>query len=77
MKKYGQVTYQMKGLETYHKMLANILPLHTLSTPGVRSNDQNIFFQKEVIFHIKLRGRFVMHIPWSSKPLVGSGGGFL
>ena len=34
---YGHVTYQIKGNATYNKMQANILPVHTLLAPGVRS----------------------------------------
>ena len=48
---YGHIAYVFKGNEAYNNMLANILPLHLLLTPGVRSKGH--FFLKVVMLHIK------------------------
>ena len=54
---WGHVAYQITGNETYDNIHANILPLHTTLTPGVRSKGQNsCFFLSEsgyVAYQIK------------------------
>ena len=54
---WGHVAYQITGNETYVNINANVLPLHTPLTPGVRSKSQNscIFYLKVVMLHIKLK----------------------
>ena len=52
---YGHVAYQIKWNEMYNSIQANISPLCAPSTPGVGSKDQNIFFLKMVMLHIKLK----------------------
>ena len=43
---HGHAVYQIKGNEKYNNMLANILPLHTPSTPGVGSKSLLFFFSE-------------------------------
>ena len=49
----SHVAYQIKGNETYDKIHANIMLLHTQLTHGVGSKGQNSFFS---CVHIKLKG---------------------
>ena len=52
----SHVAYQIKGNEAKSTMQVHILSLYTPSVPGVLSKGLNIFFLKEVNFHIKLTG---------------------
>ena len=65
---YGHVAYQIKGNKTCDNMQANDLTLHTTLTSGMGSKGQNTFLLKVVV--LQIRGRLVMHIPWSSPPWV-------
>ena len=60
---------QIKGNETYDKMQAHILPLHTLLTPEVISKGQNI------LCHVAYQIKGKVGHAWSSIHWVGCGGG--
>ena len=52
LSKFGHVAYQIKDNEAYKSMLANILPLHTPSTPGVGVKMSFFFFSESSQVHI-------------------------
>ena len=52
---YCHIVYQIKGNEVYNNMLANVIPSHSPSTPGVESKGQSMFFSESslVAYEIK------------------------
>ena len=53
---HGHVAFQIKGNDECFYMQANILSLHTPSTPQGRGSKVKTFFLKVVMLHIKLMG---------------------
>ena len=56
LSEYGHVEYQIKGNEMYDNTQANILPLHTPSTPGLGQKIKTLFLPSSSTSWVGCRG---------------------